>query len=888
MSSDPFLESYFLCLTWRVLKPITHVPHFQGALWSALFRHAANDYLRSGEDFHHLDLRLEPADTGVVSYAEGDRIDLGLALPVFETMRVAEMLTVLTQHGFTHGQFEPGKTIALESVVCRRSGADWPSPDARPVGQSDLSSAAENWRPCDPLDLWFQAPLRLTKPKGEKGDGRYADEPFFREREAAAALLKNALGLDKLQLVPSDCFGTWLDVFYGRTSKPTTLGGFVGRLRLTGGFDEADRKALLKASLEGIGKNRAFGFGRFSFEEQEALLGLQPLRKHRRLWGQLLNQQALGHLLDDMGDGSAGPDGLTVREFQHMADTALAELCACLKGGRYQPGPARTIAIAKRNGGTRWLNIGNVSDRLLQKRVAKLLAGAVQPLLSEAAFAYREGFGRERALAVIRQAKADGFHFGIKADIQAFFDAISRDRMAVLLRALFPREPLIELVIQWFPPGQGDGLTQGNPLSPLLSNLFLDVFDRALMAQGLKLIRYADDFLLLTKDAATAQRTPDLVAEALGRLDLKLAPGKTRTIRPGHAFSFLGYRLCDGALVAADQKAEAIWFPLHHTATLRGQVVYVTASQFKAYNEGASLVLEGKSRNVIPWRAIRAIVVVGRPRLSTGVIARALQKKVPIYFQRLLGGPSGMLSPEPQPHRGQIIHLQRARFTDPGLRLTWAKRLIAAKACNRLALLKRHGLGQNISPAQIRNQVDAVNSLESLRGVEGSLGVAYFREFAQLVEPFTFHKRVYRPPDGPVNAMLSLAYMLLHHRLDAALQREGLDTRSGFFHEGRGSHAALTSDLLEEIRYLADRVVVSVIRMQIIKPSDFQQPPNGGPATRLDSPAFRKFLMRFEHSMTNTFQSSGNRDITYNAYLDQIAEKVCAALKLNLVYEPRS
>ena len=275
------INHYSLLLTWRALKPITHVPHCQSALWSSMFRHLANPVLADGEGFHQLGLIVEPADWGVSQYGCGDTIQLGIWVPVNETLRFARMLSQLNQPGQTHGQFEPGNTLLLEAITCRVTGTSWPGPEARPLTDNDLFHAARRWQTKGGVDCWFRAPLRLTKPPQQKGTGRYADEAYFRENPLSPAHLAQTIGLDRLELDPPGCAGSWLDVPYGRTTKPTNLGGFVGRLRFKGEASFQDRLALIHASLAGIGKNRAFGFGLFHFDGRDQVLDLLPLSDRR-------------------------------------------------------------------------------------------------------------------------------------------------------------------------------------------------------------------------------------------------------------------------------------------------------------------------------------------------------------------------------------------------------------------------------------------------------------------------------------------------------------------------------------------------------------------------------------------------------------------------------
>lgn len=882
---------FLLRLDWEVLRPITKVPHYQGMLWSALFRHAYNPWLIHDEPFHQTGLVLEPADFGVPEYDVGDQIALGLLVPVDEAMRLAQVLTRLDQAPGIHGQFEPGRTIQLSQVTCRLSGDPWPSPASRPIERSDLQPLVEHYRNLEKLKLWFHAPLRLTKPPRSKTGGRYCDLTFFREHPLAATHLTHALNLQTTLTLHSEaCHGLWLDTTYGRENQKT-IGGFTGVLTISSPNSESDLLGLLIASFCGIGKNRGFGLGVFRLDRRDHLLGLFPLPKQRRLFRLMLNRDALRATLKSMADASPGPDGITPSDLLLMGDAALDALCLDLKEGRYRPGGETTYQIPKADGGYRRLKSGNVVDRLLQKRAAQLFTSSIDHFLTEACYAYRKGFGRTRALAAMREAFAAGYQHGVKADIHAFFDTVDRSRLWSLLTALFPRESLLDLLAHWFPAiPESKGLPQDNPLSPLLSNLYLEAFDTALQRRGLKLIRYADDFVLLSREPIPPEMLQDWVAAALGPLKLTLAPHKTQAVGPGQKPVFLGYRVIDGEAVEEPEEThEAQWYPLQQSPSIRGQVVYLTARHQSTFNQGGNLVITTANgeHTAIPWPSIRTIVNIGRHRLSGSVLRRALNQKVPVFFQKLLGGMEGMLVPQPGFHQAPLMVLQQQRFSEEDTRLAWTRSILAAKICNRAVVLKRHGIDPKLRKATIIRQLEKAMDAAALRGIEGHYAATYFAAFTALVAPFTFTHRVYRPPDGPVNAMLSLGYMLLYHRVNAALIRAGLDSRCGFFHEGRGSHAALASDMMEELRFLADRTVVAVIRMGMIQPDDFE-PDNRGRRARLKPKAFSIFVKRFEYVLAGTFQDDKTgKPLDYNAYIEDMAVKVCAALKLGVTYEPR-
>ncbi|CAM2009574.1 reverse transcriptase domain-containing protein [Acanthopleuribacter pedis] len=540
-------DFFLLRLDWEVLKPILRVPHFQGMLWSALFRHAYNPWLKNGESFHHTGLVLEPADFGVAEYAPGDRIALGLLVPVPEAERLFQVLSGLDQAPGIHGQFAPGHTVRLRHITCRFSGAPWPGPNTQPLGLADLRPLVEHYRQEEELKLWFHAPLRLTKPPHCKNGGRYCGPTFFQEHPLADAHLTRALGLEAgVTLVREACHGLWLDTAYGRGTQKI-IGGFCGVLTMRRPASDTDLLRLITASFSGIGKNRGFGLGVFNLEKRDHLLDLVPLIKQRPLLSALLDCDGLGTTLETLFDEDIWLDGITSVDLHLAGNSTLDNLCAAVQEGRYRPGEGTMSHDDEADGREGGIPFGEGVDRLLQKRAVALLAPGINPFLSESCFAFRKGFGRPRALTTLRAAIASGYRYGITAEIDTLFGAVDRPRLWSLLRTLFPREPLLDLLACWLAPKPGEqGLPRNNPLSPILSNLYLEAFETRLQRRGLKLIRYASTMVVLCRKPLPAGRLQTWIAEALKPLKLTLAENKTQTIHPGRELVFLGRPIING------------------------------------------------------------------------------------------------------------------------------------------------------------------------------------------------------------------------------------------------------------------------------------------------------------------------------------------------------
>jgi group II intron reverse transcriptase/maturase len=238
-----------------------------------------------------------------------------------------------------------------------------------------------------------------------------------------------------------------------------------------------------------------------------------------------------------------------------VADTAT--LSNAVHSGSYIPGPLHGFEVTI-HGKIRAIAVAGHTDRLLQRSATDVLSPILDSLFNQCSFGYRRGRSRADAARAISQAWNDGFRFALDADISAFFDHVDWNRLFAKLDALFPDEPLVPLLRQWIAAdvvyrGQRIHRTQGLPLgisvSPLLANLYLDDLDDDLDMQGFRLVRYADDFVVLTRDAQSAERARAASQATLHRLGLELNPDKTQIVSLADGFSYLGYLFCRSLVV---------------------------------------------------------------------------------------------------------------------------------------------------------------------------------------------------------------------------------------------------------------------------------------------------------------------------------------------------
>ncbi len=912
MTEKTFISRALIFLRFRAKQNLTALPHYHGPQWNGFFRSKLKAFIDPEKTMHELRTRVHPADTGIHRYAPGDPMHVGLSFPFDLLEGFFNLFHSINRLETGTGVFHSG-TMMLEQVQCRISGnamiydengptaPGWGPERIIPLSTDIIEKEALELCRRDHFTLRFHAPLCLKSSGYKKSTGHGTAGADFFSTPAAAPLehLLKTLGVNECRntrLKIQDAEFVWHDSKYGKKFKghpdpSTTLGGILGQLQLQGTLTLEEARCLTRGQYLGIGKSRAFGFGFFHIPEIRQNRQVAPIKKSRTVLGQAARVSSLAHALKHLPNSSPGPDGLGKRDIESAGECFLEKLGESLESGTFRHGPVKTYKKKKKRGYRR-LHVFNVVDKVIHRAVANALKPVAEGVLSEAAFAYRTRRSRKDAVKAVQDAFDEGFTTGIKADIKSFFNAVDPDILCRILAAFLPFDDLSEFIDRWLSHCRDqsiEGLPQGSPLSPVLSNLYLDRFDRQMIAGGFRCIRYGDDFILLHKDGDNEDHPLSLAANTLAALGLELQEDKTLNIDARQTFTFLGFDI-QGRVISdsekIENKSEDLWLPVFTEELLKGCPVYLTSLCRGAFSSGPSLVVKdesGESREIV-WRSISRIVVVGRSSFSSGVVYRALQENIPVTFIDIWGRMTGQVFPS-----GWEVfsneEIQKQKAADPDFCLKFAGAVIQGKILNSHVLLQRNNSQDPRLKEMARKAVNA-DSLEQLRGYEGNAASLYFKAMKRLVPPFEFEKRVFHPPDNEVNALLSFGYTLLYNRLSTALADNGLNPRIGFLHKSKGRHNALASDLMEELRHVVDRIVLALIHLKEIEKDDFTVSDyRGKTCCSLKGNAFRKYIQRYESVMASTFKYGRKEPISYNTYLDETALKLIRAMKLSLPYE---
>lgn len=281
--------------------------------------------------------------------------------------------------------------------------------------------------------------------------------------------------------------------------------------------------------------------------------------KAHSLIGQVWDRRNLARAWERVkkNKGSGGIDGVTIGRFEANRDHYLDVLHEQLRSGRYRPRPVRRVEIDK-PGSTakRPLGIPTVMDRVCQQALVQVLEPIFEPTFAAASFGYRPGRSAHMAMRRVWSQLQAGGAWIVDADLEDFFGSLPHERLIDRIAERVADGKVLSLIRSMLTAGvlrDGTvertiaGTPQGGVASPLLSNIYLNVFDQAMAKAGVALTRYADDWVAVCRSRAEAERALTSARAVLeGELGLRLHPQKTRVVHISQGFEFLGYKIGRG------------------------------------------------------------------------------------------------------------------------------------------------------------------------------------------------------------------------------------------------------------------------------------------------------------------------------------------------------
>ena len=380
-------------------------------------------------------------------------------------------------------------------------------------------------------------------------------------------------------------------------------------------------------------------------EMKDKVTGVSPARMEEVVEGL---EEAFSKVASNKG--APGPDGQSVKKVGEHLEEVLSKLRETLLDGTYQPGDIRRVWIPKAGGkGLRGLGIPNVVDRVVQEAVRRVIEPIYEPMFHPSSHGFRPGRGCQTAIAEARGYVEEGFGVVVDLDLEKFFDRVNHQRLMSRLAEQIEDKRLLKLIGRMLkaevvmPDGvkvaTEEGVPQGGPLSPLLSNIVLNELDWELERRGHRFVRYADDCNIYVKSIRAGERVKASVVEFIERrLRLKVNEAKSAVALP-ETRHFLGYRLklsSEGTVevLLSERSIKRLRERVRELTPRAGGVslreairrvnVYFTGwmGHFRVCTEGVEYVVSGVDAHV--RRRLRAILLKHWKRKRT-IVRRLIQ-----------------------------------------------------------------------------------------------------------------------------------------------------------------------------------------------------------------------------------------------------------------------
>jgi RNA-directed DNA polymerase len=316
--------------------------------------------------------------------------------------------------------------------------------------------------------------------------------------------------------------------------------------------DDKQQNIQMQLDFSSVLTGEAREAGREETESPVTMNGTENPASTNRLMEEVCERENLKAALQRVkaNKGSPGVDGMTVIGIKDYLKQHWPAIRGQLLSGTYEPKPVRRVEIAKPDGGVRKLGIPTVLDRFIQQAVMQVLQRRWDRTFSDYSYGFRPGRSAQQAVAQAQQYIAEGHGWCVDLDLEKFFDRVSHDKLMGQIAKRVEDKRLLKLIRAFLNAGvmenglvspSVEGTPQGGPLSPLLSNLVLDEFDRELERRGHRFVRYADDCNIYVRSEQAGQRVMESITRFITqKLKLKVNEAKSAVARPQER-KFLGF-----------------------------------------------------------------------------------------------------------------------------------------------------------------------------------------------------------------------------------------------------------------------------------------------------------------------------------------------------------
>jgi len=889
-----------LSLEYKVLQYIGELPHFHGVHWSAYFRNLLRDFLPEFIN-EQQELELEkiqftsiPVELGITEYRKGDIIPIALQ---FNSEYNEQVKTALyTDCKFESNHFGHNVTVKLHKVTDRFGGLEWDL-----LQEKHIEKEVDHLRELESFNLIFYTPLKLKNSDIlKRALNTYASwlNPSIINLENFKNNIMEVISrlfgqdLDFFNILFEITNSVWSENPYGTINgrNKNSLNGVLFNLKITGNLTYSELFRIVVGQYTGRGKRRTHGSGFYYIDETKDISLIKPLKRCNTLLSRAMEIKNIRLAIDKMMTKSSGEEIQPLEDLYRAPDSWLKEIASKVILGEFLYSNYRVCYIPKKNGDQRKLALPSIIDKVVHKCFQLSISNGVDSkaftLLYKNNYGFRTGKSYKDAVNKVHNLIKHNFEYAVKIDIKDFFPSVNSHLLLEQISRLFPFDPILrELgkIMDGWDKNQIKGLPQGSPLSPMLSNIYLNLFDSYYQGNdNLFMLRYADDILILYNSKEQGDEIVLELEERLKTIGLSINAEKTIFVERGTVFTYLGYNI-DGVSspIKVSNNNDIDWQPALMRKFLKGSPLFITTytQNLKADAKGLELLTQGLKQS-FRWKEISQIIIIGKPSFNQDFIFNAMYNQVDLIYLSIWGdikGVNHILSSIDD----SFHNLQRIYKGDEAYKLNFVKQITKEKLNSSIFLLNKYNIKEPFLNKLII-KIDKADNIDTIRGYEGVAAKKYFSYLKELVKPFEFSGRSYHPPKDNVNALLSLGYTFLFNRFSALLRTEKINPYLGLYHKNHGNHVTLASDLMEQFRFISDYITIELIKEGKITEGDFKTKWIGDTLSpRLSGAGFRAYLYFFETTMEKKWFSNNQGGlISINQALLETIKLYKAAVRL--------
>lgn len=605
---------------------------------------------------------------------------------------------------------------------------------------------------------------------------------------------------------------------------------------------------------------------------------------------------------------SCGADGIMLSNLESYWEMNGRKIRKAILNGTYTLGIVKQEEIVNRKGKRRTISLMNTVDRFVFRALYQKMSELWNSEFSEYSYAYREQKGVVDAVEQAASYMEQGNVWSAELDIHDYFDNIDHQILISILKEKIQDELLINLILAYLKcmvlndhivTQKDRGVLQGGPLSPLLSNIYINDLDHYMEKKGYLFCRFGDNINIYSSSYERAsEQIQDISTYLTERKKLPLNKEKTGIFK-GLNRKFLGYRFEKKQrmiLAKKEQKAYRTVYRDWYTTGIR-----CVGRNYHLINEGIltkrdfTVLFEGtEGKKYLPVETTDSLYIYSNVIISGNFFEFVNKTGINICFIDKYGEKIGSFVPQNNRRNIKTEWKQLMLYENEALRLSLARKLEISSVSNIRANLRYYCRRKSSSELQeavsylseLIKQLNEANDITNLMTIEARARQRYYGCFNYILEnkDFLFKKRTRRPPKDPINAMISFGNTLLYQKIANEINRTPLDIRIGIVHATGTRPESLNLDIADLFKpIIVDRTIFTLINRKMIDTTDFIEVENGG--IYLGNRGKKVFIQEFERKLYQKIEID-HQERTYEYVIRREIQKLKKHIETGEVYKP--